>query len=298
MLAPRRLACALLAVMAAALGGCGGDDVRNEVERARDRVAERFEELKAKAQDEFEERRERYGERIDEVLAEVEQVVPEAETTDPAMRSQGNTEPGTIDDFMTGVLTNIDEYWTKTFAAADLPAPSVNFVSVVPGSRQPTACGEAADDSAAFYCPVDDTIYVAQQFAAALYEGVVSGLPGERAGFGRAAGDFAVAYVLAHEYAHNLQQELGVFDNAIGGSAKPFELNADCLSGTWAHSVFEQGLLEDGDIEEATNAALAVGDFDVANEQHHGTPVERRDALLTGYESGDPGQCNRYLEQA
>ena len=78
-----------------------------------------------------------------------------------------------------------------------------------------TGCGEPADDRAAFYCPADDTIYVAQRFAADLYAGVVRGLPGESAGIGRAAGDFAVAYVLAHEYAHNLQQELGVFDNRV-----------------------------------------------------------------------------------
>ena len=70
---------------------------------------------------------------------------------------------------------------------------------------------------AAFYCPADDTIYVGQQFAADLYNGVLEGLPGE----GNAAGDFAVAYVVAHEYAHNLQTELGIFDNRVTRSAKP-----------------------------------------------------------------------------
>ena len=190
------------------------------------------------------------------------------------MRS-GNTEPETIDAFLTRVLTNIDRYWTTTFATADLPEPQVGFEAVPPRAFRPTACDTIADDRAAFYCPTDDTIYVAQQFASDLYRGVVRGLPGEQAGFGRATGDFAVAYVLAHEYAHNLQQELGTFDNGIGSSAKPFELQADCLAGTWAHSVFEQGLLEPGDLEEATNAALAVGDFDVGNAIHHGTPEER-----------------------
>src|SRR5215204_1651923 len=97
-----------------------------------------------------------------------------------------------------------------------------------------TGCGAPADDRAAFYCPGDDTIYVAQRFAADLYQRVVRGLPGESAGYGRAAGDFAVAYVLAHEYAHNLQQELGIFDNSVTESAKPFELQADCLAGAWA----------------------------------------------------------------
>jgi hypothetical protein len=143
----------------------------------------------------------------------------------------------------------------------------------------------------AFYCPADDTIYVGQQFAADLYQGVLRGLPGE----GKAAGDFAVAYVLAHEYAHNLQQELGVFDNRVSKSAKPFELQADCLAGTWAYSVYAEGALQPGDLEEATRAALAVGDFDVGNAQHHGTPTERRDALLAGFETGDPATCNRFI---
>ncbi|MBW3652230.1 MAG: neutral zinc metallopeptidase [Actinobacteria bacterium] len=74
--------------------------------------------------------------------------------------------------------------------------------------------------------------------------------------------------------------------------------DADCLAGTWAHSVFEQGLLAPDDLEEATNAALAVGDFDVGNAQHHGTPEERRDALLTGYDTGEPAQCNRFVATA
>jgi predicted metalloprotease len=66
----------------------------------------------------------------------------------------------------------------------------------------------------------------------------------------------------------------------------------------WAHAVFAAGDLQPGDLEEATNAALAVGDFDTRNEQHHGTPEERREAVLAGYESGDPGVCARYVEPA
>jgi predicted metalloprotease len=89
-----------------------------------------------------------------------------------------------------------------------------------------------------------------------------------------------------------------VFDNDVGATARPFELQADCLAGTWAHSVYEEGLLEPGDLEEATNAALAVGDFDVGNAQHHGTPQERRAALLVGYETGEPARCNAFVERA
>ena len=282
----------LLTSLLVLLPGCGGtDDVRERAEDVRDDVEKRIEE----ARDEFEERRERYGRRIKEVLADLDKVFERPERTSPTVRSRGRNEPQTIDAFLTDILTNVDRYWTRTFATAGLPEPRVSYDWVPPGAIRLTACGEPADDRAAFYCPADDTIYVAQQFAADLYNGVLRGLPGESAGYGRAVGDFAVAYVVAHEYAHNLQAELGVFDNRVGESAKPFELQADCMSGTWAYSVYAAGDLQPGDLEEATNAALAIGDFDVGNAEHHGTPEERRDALLAGFESGDPSVCERFI---
>ena len=287
-----RLLPALLAALL--LAACGGDDVRDRVDAAREKVEKEVEQRYARARDEFEERRKRFGERIDEVLADVRRAVPRAERTSPTVRSRGRNEPQTIDAFLTDLLEDVDGYWEKTFAASNLPQPRVRYVWVPPGSRVLSGCGQPADDRAAFYCPADDTIYVAQRFAADLYNGVIRGLPGESSG-GRAAGDFAVAYVLAHEYAHNLQQELGIFDNRVTSSAKPFELQADCFAGTWANSVYKQGHLQPGDLEEATNAALAVGDFDVGNARHHGTPQERRDALLAGFESGDPSVCARYV---
>jgi predicted metalloprotease len=280
-----------LPLLLAVLVGCGGDDLEDRFDRAREDVREQIE----RAQDEFEERRERFGERIRQVLGELDKVFPQAERTSPTVRSRGRNEPTTIDAFLTDLLGDIDSYWTATFEASGLPEPRVRYLWVAPGDVVLSACGPPADDRAAFYCSSDDTIYVAQQFAADLYNGVAEGLPGESAGYGRAVGDFAVAYVLAHEYAHNLQYELGMFDNSTGASAKPFELQADCFAGTWAHSVYEQGDLQPGDLEEASNAALAVGDFDVGNAQHHGTPEERRDALLAGFRSGDPSTCGRYL---
>jgi len=292
---PLRLAVALLlATLSLGASACGRNDLdaaRDTVEREREKLAERI----ADARDEFEERRARFGERIREVLGELEQVVPQAERTSPTVRSRGRNDATTVGAFLTELLTDIDGYWTRTFKAGGLPTPQVRYLWLEPGRFVRTGCGAPADDRAAFYCPVDDTIYVAQRFAADLYEGVAEGLPGESAGYGHAAGDFAVAYVLAHEYAHNLQNELGVFDNSVTASAKPFELQADCLAGTWAHSVYEQGLLEPGDLQEATDAALAVGDFDVGNAQHHGTPAERRDALLDGFRSGEPSRCGRYV---
>jgi len=289
--ARRTLAAALAALALAALPGCGSDDVRDQVEQTRAQVEQRVE----RAQNEFEKRRDRFGKRLREVLGDLRRAVPQARRTSPTVRSRGRHEPTTIDAFLTDLLRDIDAYRTRTLKASGLPEPRIRYDWVAPGAQVLTGCGEPAGDRAAFYCPADDTVYVAQRFAADLYAGVARGLPGESAGVGHAAGDFAVAYVLAHEYGHNLQQELGVFDNRVTAAAKPYELQADCLAGTWANSVYEQGHLEPGDLEEATDAALAVGDFDVGNAQDHGTPEERREALLTGFRSGDPSDCTRYV---
>jgi len=282
-----------LALCALALfAGCSAEE---EVDRARERLTERTERLRRNVEREYRQQREKIKGRVQEYLAQLEQAIPSAEGTSPEVQVQGRNDPQEIDEFMEGVLRNIDAYWTETLRANDLPPPSVRYEFFPPRAVRVSGCGIAAGSDAAFYCPTDDTIYVSQQFAADLYNGVVRGLPGESAGYGRAAGDFAVAYVLAHEYAHNLQQELGIFNNATGPNARPYELQADCWAGTWANSVFARGDLEQGDLDEILNTALAVGDFDAGNEQHHGTPEERRDAVLTGFRSGDPSVCRRYV---
>ena len=283
----------LAAVLAAvALGGCAADE---EVDRARSDLERRYETLRADVRREYEDQRAKIEGRVREFIAQIEQAIPEARTTDPTVRTRGRAEPQTIDSFMEDVLRNIDSYWTRTLRENGLPAPSVR--SEFFGNRfvKTTACGVTAARDAAFYCPADDTIYISTQFAYDLYRGVSQGLPGQAAGYGRASGDFAVAYVIAHEYAHNLQQEFGIFDNSVGPTARPFELQADCWSGTWANSVYAQGDLVKEDLDEILNAALAVGDFDVGNAQHHGTPEERRNAVLDGFRSGDPSVCRRYV---
>ena len=245
--------------------------------------------------EEFEERRERYGKRIDESSRDLEKAFERPERTSPTVRSRGRNEPQTIDAFLTDVLEDVDRYWTRTFATADLPEPRVAYNGSRRASRALSGCGEPADDMSAFYCPADDTIYVGQQFAA----DAVPGRPARAAGrapAGRAAGDFAVAYVLAHEYAHNLQQELGIFDNRVARVGQAVRA-AGRLPG---RDVGVLGLRRGRRCSPATsrrrrNAALAVGDFDFGNAQHHGTPGERRDALLAGFKSGDPSICNRFL---
>src|SRR4051812_13207066 len=97
---------------------------------------------------------------------------------------QARAAPTPIAPFLDSVLASVNTYWRQTDAAEGRPAPSVHDVWVVPGGRVDTACGVPAGDSAAFYCPTDDTIYIGQAFATALYDGVAKGLPGQQAGFG------------------------------------------------------------------------------------------------------------------
>jgi predicted metalloprotease len=201
--------------------------------------------------------------------------------------------PAPIAPFLDSVFASVDTYWRETDAAAGRAAPSVGHVWVVPGGHVGTACGVSAGDSAAFYCSSDDTIYIGQAFATQVYDGVAGTLPGQAAGFGRAVGAFAVAYVVAHEYGHNVQQERGVLAGHL--HALPTELNADCLAGTWARWEYGQGKVSSADVKEALDTAMAVGDFDFLSPQHHGTPQERRDALLTGLRSTSPAGCDAYL---
>lgn len=282
------LGLALLLALPAALSGCGA---KEELDKAGDRIERKVADVRRDLRAE----RDRLRKKVQKVLGDLEKALPEAPSTSPEVQARGRTEESTIDAFMNDVLGNIDRYWTKTLAESGLPEPRVGFSSVPSGAAGNSRCGLAAGDSSAFYCPGDDTIYVGAQFASDLYQGVVRGLPGENAGYGHAAGDFAVAYVLAHEYAHNIQQELGIFDRRTGPSAKPFELQADCLAGSWANSAYEQGLLRPGDLDEILETALAVGDFEVGSAQHHGTPEERRSAVLVGYRTGDPSECSRFV---
>jgi uncharacterized protein len=214
-----------------------------------------------------------------------------------------SAQPKTMEEFLTAVTTDVDAYWTKAFADAGVPEPRVTYSWIPAGMTAASACGEdgsAMGDSAAAYCSADDTIYISQKFATDIYDGALDqALPGSSQGYGRTVGDFAVAYIVAHEYGHQVQDELGLFERY--GNQVPtmaFELQADCFAGTWAHSAYQENRLEQGDVQEALDAALAVGDFDAGNPGHHGTPEQRAEAWNGGFESGDPSSCGRYLDPA
>ena len=277
----------LLALAVLALAGCGAaDDVQRE---ARDRVEsarERFEQLRDQAEDlgrqaeeigaDVARLRERLAERVREVLAQIRQSVPAASLPAPARR-RDTAEA----QFLASVLRSVDDYWRRTLVAADLPAPSVRAAFPGIGEAIRSGCGAAAGEASAFYCPADDTLYIGQGIARQVAQ---------------ATGDFGAAFIVAHEYAHNIQQELGWYETSRRlDTVQPFELQADCLAGTWANAVYRSGELDPGDIEEAQRTAEAVGDFDELNPQHHGTPTERREAWTLGFDSGDPAACRRFV---
>ena len=306
---PLPLGRATLLVALLLLAGCGGEDgdrladrgraqverAREQAERARaqaERARARAERAGARARDlrkDVDRVSERLSRRVRDVLEDLRKAVPEA--SQPPPRTQGRTENDSVDAYLTEVLRSVDRYWTRTFAASRLPEPRVSYVWVPRDRRVATGCQTVADDRAAFYCPNDDTIYISQQFASNLWNGISDDFPGERSGHGEAVGDFGLAYVVAHEYAHNLQAELGFFSAGPGRAVKPFELQADCMAGLWANSVLREGRIKSGDVEEALGTASAAGDFEYSEPQHHGTPEERRDAWLLGYETGEPSRC-------
>ena len=217
--------------------------------------------------------------------------------------SRDSDQPTTIEGFLTGVVQDVDSYWTNVFRDAGLQEPRVSYAWIPAGQTTASACDDGSGslgDQAALYCPGDDTIYISEQFATDIYDGALDqALPGSSQGYGQTMGDFAVAYIVAHEYGHQIQDELGAFQR--DGDRVPtmqFELQADCYAGTWANSALKDNRLEDGDVQEALDAALAVGDFDVNDPGHHGTPEQREEAWNRGFEAGDPSSCDAYLDEA
>ncbi|MGI9647051.1 MAG: KPN_02809 family neutral zinc metallopeptidase [Acidimicrobiia bacterium] len=201
-------------------------------------------------------------------------------------------------DFMTYLDFDIQETWTAVFASVDRVYSPATFVLFTDSTA--SACGGATAAIGPHYCSLDSHVYLDLDFFTTLQQQ-----------FG-AAGDFAQAYVVAHEYAHHVQNELGIMSEVqdLQGSANVEdrnalsvrqELQADCLAGVWAHSAAAD--LEPGDIEEALTAAAAVGDDRIQQTTQgyvnphtftHGTSEQRVNWFNRGFESGDPNQCDTF----
>jgi predicted metalloprotease len=268
------LLCLLVAL--SQLGCAGGEDLKQRAQDARARAVASGHRIVGQMR---------------EALDRMRRSVPQATRDDQAPVSRDRDQAGTVPAFLSDVLNSVDRYWTRTLEASGFRAPRVSYLWIPPGRVARTGCGIPAGDDAAFYCPADDTIYVAERMAAAIWRGAARDLPGERAGYGHAVGDFGLAYVVAHEYAHNVQQEVGLARVDPRYGVEPLELQADCMAGLWGNSVYREGRLKPGDVEEAISTVMAVGDFDTGNPQHHGTPEQRRAAWLLGYRTGNPQRC-------
>lgn len=214
--------------------------------------------------------------------------VPVVELSVPGARATSSTG---VSALMTAVLTDVDAYWTRVFEENDLGATNVRYRWIPAGRSVVDGCsGQRTSDDAAFYCPADDTIYVSEAFAGSVRDGSVQGWPsGDRVS--SALGDMAVAYMVAHEEAHNVQAELGLFDGQV--STRGLELHADCLAGAWAGDAAERGVVDTNDAKVAQVTAWLVGDYAFDNPGHHGTPKQRRAAFANGFR--DLGSCRRYL---
>lgn len=203
-------------------------------------------------------------------------------------------ERGSTDRFVAQVVTSTEQEWTKIFAAQGqrYAPPAVALFA----GRIRSACGAASSASGPFYCPGDKTVYLDTSF----FDELASR-------FG-APGDFAAAYVIAHEVGHHVQTLIGVSDQvrrlqaqsgeAAGNAAQvKMELQADCFAGVWAR---RSGRMEPGDFEEGVKAAEAIGDDRLTKGMAspdsftHGTSAQRVGWLTRGYESGDPNACDTF----
>ena len=209
-------------------------------------------------------------------------------TLDPKMR-----------DFLTRVLGSTEETWSEIFAKSQAQYQPTTLVAYTDYNQ--SGCGAAQAAMGPFYCPTDKRIYIDPNFFNELSQR-----------FG-APGDFAMAYVIAHEVGHHIQDLEGTLDQAQQAQARAsrtegnalqvkVELQADCYAGVWAANARDsQGaILEAGDLEEGMRAAEAIGDDTLQKQMQgrvvpesftHGTAAQRQAALRRGLETGDPAAC-------
>ena len=184
--------------------------------------------------------------------------------------------------FVSVVLADTEDVWNEVFTANNKRYEEPKLV--VFSSQIQSACGRASSSVGPFYCPQDRQVYLDLTFFDQLSSSLGAG------------GDFAAAYVVAHEVGHHVQTLLGLTKPSVN-----LELQADCLAGVWAKRTQEaKNVIEEGDIEEAMTAAAAVGDDRlqkasgrevVPDSFTHGSSAQRTDAFQTGFSEGNPQSC-------
>ena len=213
-----------------------------------------------------------------------------------ASAGQSTLDPNTR-HFMLQVLASTEDTWGKLLGGRYEPTTLVAY-----SQAYPSGCGAAQSAMGPFYCPTDKKIYLDTEFFNELSQRF------------QAPGDFAEAYVIAHEVGHHVQDLEGRLDEAHNAQARAtetegnaiqvkVELQADCYAGVWAANAKTpegQPVMEQGDFEEGMRAAEAIGDDTLQRETQgkvvpdsftHGTSAQRMEALQRGYKSGDPNVC-------
>jgi hypothetical protein len=225
------------------------------------------------------------------------------QTDAPPSSDAPATSPGQDDvrDFVSVVLADTEDTWAELFRRMNREYRDPKLV-LFTGSVQ-SACGIAGAAVGPFYCPGDHKLYLDLDFFRAL-----------RSRFG-APGDFAQAYVIAHEVGHHVQTLLGISERvaatrqrgdraAANALSVRQELQADCFAGVWAHHANRtRQILEEGDLEEALGAAAAIGDDRLQRQSQgrvapesftHGTSAQRVGWFKRGFDSGAVGQCDTF----
>jgi predicted metalloprotease len=201
--------------------------------------------------------------------------------------------------FVSYVLDDTEKTWTNILAKNNVQYTAP--VLVLFRNSTESGCGFAQSAMGPFYCPVDQKLYIDLGFYDEL-----------KSKFG-ASGDFAQAYVLAHEVGHHVQHLLGTdarvrqAQSENPGDANQLsvrmELQADCYAGVWANATRQEGILEAGDVEEALTAASSVGDDRIQQQSGqrvnvdaftHGSAAQRADWFGRGFQSGDLRSCNTF----
>ena len=217
-------------------------------------------------------------------------------TTGPPPPGQGE-----LADFVSVVLADTEDTWNPIFASIGRQYEEPKLVLFTGQVR--SACGMAGAAMGPFYCPGDHKLYIDLSFYDELQRRF------------RAPGDFAQAYVIAHEVGHHVQNLLGINGEVQAMQRQVskaeanqlsvrLELQADCLAGVWGfHTQRARNLLEVGDLEEALNAASAIGDDRIQRESTgrvvpdsftHGSSAQRVKWFKTGFQSGDVAQCDTF----
>lgn len=218
---------------------------------------------------------------------------------------ESSPEENRLAEFVSVVLADTEDVWHALFRS--MGKTYVEPTLVLFSEAVESACGLASAAVGPFYCPADGKVYIDLSFYRDL-----------QTRFG-APGDFAQAYVIAHEIGHHVQNLLGIAEKVQSlreraGQAEAnrlsvmMELQADCLSGVWAHHAQRtRNILEAGDIEEALNAASSIGDDRIQRQSRgyvtpdsftHGSSAQRMRWFKRGFDTGNVGQCNTFSAES